>query len=81
MINVKFDEAPECRFLIFQPRVRHDLPGYQLSRKIIKAIVSSPIKVVNIHLIDANALLLIIDGIVVFHLYTSCKIRGDRFVF
>jgi hypothetical protein len=68
MINVKFDEAPKCQFLIFQPRVRHDFPGYQLSRKIIKAVVSSPIKVVNIHLIDANTLLLIIDGIVVFHL-------------
>ena len=81
MINVKFDEAPECRFLIFQPRVRHDFPGYQLSRKIIRAIVINPIKVVNTHLIDANALLLIIDGIVVFHLYTSCKIRGNRFVF
>ena len=81
MINVKFDEAPECRVLIFQPCVRHDFSGYQLSRKNIKTIVSSPIKVVNIHLIDAIALLLIIDGIVVFHLYTSCKIRGDRFVF
>ena len=81
MINVKFDEAPERRFLSFQPRVRDVFRGYQFSRNIINAIVSSPIKTVNIHLIDVNALLLITDGIVVFHLYTSCKIREDRFVF
>ena len=36
-----------------------------VSRKIIKAVVSSPDKAVNTHLIDVNALLLTLTGLLV----------------
>ena len=63
IFKLKSAETPKCRFLMLVVLRSVVYLRHQLSRKIIKAVVSSPDKAVNIHFIDVNALLLILTGL------------------